>query len=167
MNSREEVRTNTAYAVRRGDLTDALQICLLYKRVWDEFECVFPKALKESRQPPEEEMRQWLAKETYFIAEIEGKVIGVAGCRALHSACQLVHMAVDRPHRGKGIGTALVRTAIDFARKNNFSKIWLDTIPTMKEAKAVYEKLGFVKCGYLRRHLYGLDIELYELILVS
>ncbi|NHI83994.1 MAG: GNAT family N-acetyltransferase [Candidatus Thorarchaeota archaeon] len=167
MDSRVEMPSETGYAVRRGNVTDALQISLLYKRVWDEFESLFPKKLKESRQPSEEEMKSWMTKETYFIAEVERETVGVVGCRILHSACQLVHMVVDRPCRGKGIGTALARTAIDFARENNSFKVWLDTIPIMKEAKALYEKLGFVKCGYLRRHLYGLDIELYELVLVS
>lgn len=167
MISGEEQQPKAIHTVRKASVTDAMQISALYKRVWNEYDHVFPASLKKSRQPSEEEMKEWMVHETYFIAEIDKVVVGVVGCRLLHSTCQLIHMAVDRPHRGKGIGASLVNVVMEFAKKNNILKIWLDTIPTMKEAKSLYEKLGFVKCGHLRKHLYGLDIELYELILGS
>ena len=43
MNAKETVKVDTAYVVRKGDMTDALQISLLYMHVWDEFQGVFPK----------------------------------------------------------------------------------------------------------------------------
>jgi putative acetyltransferase len=154
-----------SYSIREASTADAEQISALYKRVWDEYEPQFPKELLESRQPTEDLMIQWMMNETYFVAALDDSIIGVVGCRLMHGTCQLTHMAVDGLHRREGIGKSLTERAIEFAKENNSFKIWLDTAPFMKEAIILYEKLGFIKCGYLNRHFWGLDIELYELVL--
>ena len=159
------MNSRLTYSIRKAITTDAEQISALYKRVWDEYDTQFPKELLESRQPTEEMMKQWMKMETYFVAELNGSIIGVVGCRLMHGTCQLTHMAVDRLHRSKGIGTGLTKRTIEFATDNNSFKIWLDTAPFMKEAITLYEKLGFTKCGYLHKHFWGLDMELYELVL--
>ncbi|MHA2020809.1 MAG: GNAT family N-acetyltransferase [Candidatus Thorarchaeota archaeon] len=159
------MNSQKSYSIREAVASDAEQISGLYKRVWDKYEPRFPKELLESRQPTENVMLQWMMKETYFVAELNSSIIGVVGCRLMHGTCQLTHMAVDRLYRGKGIGTGLTRRAIDFAEDSNSFKIWLDTAPFMKEAITLYEKFGFAKCGYLKKHFWGLDIELYELVL--
>jgi ribosomal-protein-alanine N-acetyltransferase len=154
-----------SYSIRKASMADAKQISALYKRVWDEYERQFPKELMESRQPTEDLTKQWMKTETYFVAALDGSIIGVVGCRLMHGTCQLTHMAVDGLHRREGIGKSLTERAIGFAKKNNSFKIWLDTAPFMKEAITLYEKFGFIKCGYLKKHFWGLDIELYELVL--
>ncbi|MHA2384981.1 MAG: GNAT family N-acetyltransferase [Candidatus Thorarchaeota archaeon] len=165
MSPQESTNSQKSYSIREAVVSDAEQISALYKRVWDEYEHQFPKALLESRQPTADVMLQWMMKETYFVGELNGSIIGVVGCRLMHGTCQLTHMAVDRLHRGKGIGTGLTKRAIEFAKDSNSFKIWLDTAPFMKEAITLYEKFGFAKCGYLKKHFWGLDMELYELVL--
>jgi ribosomal protein S18 acetylase RimI-like enzyme len=161
------MKTQESYSIREAITSDAEQISALYKRVWDEYEAQFPKELLESRQPTENVMMQWMKKETYFVAKLNDSIIGVVGCRLMHGTCQLTHMAVDRLHRGKGIGAGLTKRVIEFAKDNNSFKVWLDTAPFMKEAISLYDKLGFTKCGYLNKHFWGLDMELYELVLSS
>lgn len=165
MSPQKPANSQKAYSIRETVTSDAEQISALYKRVWDEYETQFPEELLESRQPTEKMMKQWMRKENYFVAELNNSIIGVVGCRLMHGTCQLTHMAVDKLHRGKGIGTSLTKRAIKFATDNNSFKIWLDTAPFMKEAITLYEKLGFTKCGYLSKHFWGLDMELYELVL--
>ncbi|MFX1368871.1 MAG: GNAT family N-acetyltransferase [Promethearchaeota archaeon] len=161
----EDHLSEPGYAIREAGENDAWQISTLYRRVWDEFETQFPKELKESRQPSEEEMKRWMEQEAYLVAVLKDEVVGVVGCRLMHGTCLLTHMAVDKIHRGKGVGTALVEQVIRYAKENNAFKIWLDTVPFLREAISLYEKFGFRKCGHLRKHLWGLDMELYELIL--
>ncbi|MHA2379413.1 MAG: N-acetyltransferase family protein [Candidatus Thorarchaeota archaeon] len=156
-----------AFVTRKAEVTDADQISALYKRVWDEYDALMPRELRESRQPSVREMRGWMEREAYIVAAIGSEVVGVVGCRLMHGTCQLTHMAVDKPHRGAGIGTALVKEVIEFAQSKNSHKVWLDTAPFMQEAISLYVKFGFRKSGYLSKHFWGLDIELYELILTS
>lgn len=73
-------------------------------------------------------------------------------------------MAVTPEHRRHGIGQALVDVVIETARKHNAVKVWLNTVPFLTEAISLYEKNGFEKCAYMRRHLWGLDVELFELV---
>ncbi|MHA2143624.1 MAG: N-acetyltransferase family protein [Candidatus Thorarchaeota archaeon] len=167
MSPNKSVTSKRPYTIRVADKTDAKQISVLYKRVWDEFDNQFPKELRESRQPSEDVMKQWMMSETYLVAVLRGNIIGVVGCRLMHGTCQLTHMAVDKPHRGKGVGAGLTERVIEFAKENGSMKVWLDTAPFMKEAISLYEKFGFTKCGYLSKHFWGLDMELYELVLSS
>ena len=46
-------------------------------------------------------------------------------------------------HRGRGIGTALVRWATDWARSKGYAKIKLEVAETNAAARRVYEAAGF------------------------
>lgn len=49
-----------------------------------------------------------------------------------------------RPHaRGQGLARTLTRRALTFARSRAYATIRLDTLPSMKEAIALYQSLGF------------------------
>ena len=165
MDDRNSKPSSAAFLTRRAKVADAGQISALYKRVWDEYDTLMPRELRESRQPSVDQMREWMERETYIVAAIGNEVVGVVGCRLMHGTCQLTHMAVDKPHRGAGIGTALVEEVIEFAQSKRLYKVWLDTAPFMEEAISLYVKSGFKKSGFLEKHFWGLDMELYELIL--
>lgn len=53
-------------------------------------------------------------------------------------------MAVKPQYRGMGVGTALLRKAIDFAREGGFTRVRLFVRAENTSAKRLYEKLGFV-----------------------
>lgn len=73
----------------------------------------------------------------------------MVGCVALRpfevGACELKRLFVRPAARGTGLGGRLVRAAIDEARRLGYARILLDTTPHMREAQALYERLGFVE----------------------
>lgn len=83
----------------------------------------------------------------YFIAELEGKIVGGSGIFAspgLPSACcELVKMYLLPEARGLGIGAILLTQCIAEAQKEGFKKIYIETMPELKQAIGVYEKFGF------------------------
>ena len=73
----------------------------------------------------------------------------IIGCVALRKidrkTCEMKRLYVRPDFRGKGIGRALSQKIIDEARRIGYTKMRLDTIPTMKQANALYTSFGFKK----------------------
>jgi streptothricin acetyltransferase len=55
---------------------------------------------------------------------------------------------VDKGFRGKGIGKALIKKAIEWAKKNNCIGLEVETQDVNVKASLFYEKLGFVLGGF-------------------
>ena len=59
-------------------------------------------------------------------------------------------MIVDEEHRGKGIGSELLKTAFEYAKKSGCKKIELDLeFPRERVHQFYIEKMGFGKRGFL------------------
>ena len=52
-------------------------------------------------------------------------------------------LSVDKKHRGKGIGSLLLRQAVNTARVRNCKSVLLDVYGDNAAALALYEKFGF------------------------
>ncbi|MGA2743533.1 MAG: GNAT family N-acetyltransferase [Candidatus Sulfotelmatobacter sp.] len=80
-----------------------------------------------------------------LLAEYEGEL---AGCAALHplelDICEMKRLYLRPQFRGKGLGRALADHIIAEARRIGYQRMRLDTVePVMKDAVAMYRKLGF------------------------
>jgi putative acetyltransferase len=93
-------------------------------------------------------------KSFYNVAEINGKILGGGGIFPTeglpHGTCELVKMYLLPEARGTGLGTRLIEQCLQQAREAGFSKIYLESMPELKNALKVYERFGFV---YLNRPL--------------
>jgi len=80
-----------------------------------------------------------------LLTELNGEL---AGCVALHEfepkICEMKRLYLRPTFRGRGLGRVLAENVIAEARKIGYESMRLDTIePIMKDAVAMYRKLGF------------------------
>jgi ribosomal protein S18 acetylase RimI-like enzyme len=80
-----------------------------------------------------------------LLVECKGQL---AGCVALHKlephTCEMKRLYLRPQFRGKGLGRVLAERIIVEARQIGYQSMRLDTVePVMKDAVAMYRKLGF------------------------
>lgn len=79
-----------------------------------------------------------------LVARIGEKVAGCVALRDLgDGACEMKRLFVDPAFHGKGIGLALAQAVIAEARRQGYTRMFLDTGPKQVEAQGLYRRLGF------------------------
>jgi len=83
----------------------------------------------------------------YFVAVVDGEVVGGAGVAPLPGAdpltCELQRMYLRRDLRGRGIGEALLKRCLAAARQFLYVRCYLETIKQMQPALEFYGRHGF------------------------
>ncbi len=91
-----------------------------------------------------------------FVAVAADEIVGrLSVSRDPHPASAHVAdlgLMVAASHRRRGVGTALIRQAVAWAREFGVRKLELHVFPHNAPAIALYERLGFEREGYRRRH---------------
>jgi len=87
-----------------------------------------------------------------LLAEYGGQL---AACVALHKLepciCEMKRLYLRPQFRGKGLGRVLAERIIAEARQIGYQRMRLDTVePVMKDAVAMYRKLGFTEIAPYR-----------------
>jgi RimJ/RimL family protein N-acetyltransferase len=90
------------------------------------------------------------------VAEDEGRIVGrLSLSRDQHPASAHVAdlgLMVAVSHRRRGIGRALLETAVMWAREAEITKLELHVFPWNEPAIALYEGFGFEREGYRKKH---------------
>jgi ribosomal protein S18 acetylase RimI-like enzyme len=90
------------------------------------------------------------------VAQDADAVVGLAALRfeAWNRRARLEHLYVAPQARRRGIGRALVESALEGARRLGARGVWVETQTTNYGAIVFYERTGFLWCG--------LDTSLYD-----
>ncbi|WP_051030964.1 arsinothricin resistance N-acetyltransferase ArsN1 family A [Robertmurraya massiliosenegalensis] len=101
-------------------------------------------------------MKEWFIKHEgrykIIVAEVGGEVVGWAALNPYNNRCAYSGVAdlsvyISRNHRGKGIGTKLLKAIDNAAKTSGFHKIVLFTFPFNEMGQKLYVKNGYREVG--------------------
>ncbi|MEU1191766.1 GNAT family N-acetyltransferase [Streptomyces sp. NPDC005859] len=141
----------SAPRIRTARSADAEALALVDRLTWSHVHAVMPE--------PEPPYNPFFDKrhipEDHLVAELDGRVIGYVrlglptplACNA--HVRQIQGLAVLDEGRGRGVGRALIRAALDEARRQGARRITLRVLGHNAPARKLYESEGFVVEGVL------------------
>lgn len=81
---------------------------------------------------------------TLYLIRQKEQLVGCFAIRKFESTiCELKRMYLRTSVRGAGLGKAMLLKSIEAARSMQYQKMRLDTLPSMKPAIELYQKVGF------------------------
>ncbi len=86
-------------------------------------------------------------KTAYWVIEEDQKIIGCGGIFPTEGlpdqTCELVKLYLHPEARGKGLGRDLMFKCFEEAKSLGYKNIYLESMPELNKAVALYEKVGF------------------------
>jgi RimJ/RimL family protein N-acetyltransferase len=107
------------------------------------------------------------AHQCWFVAEVDGRVVGSSSLRLAPYGVASLGMLVVDGYRGKGVGSALLARCVAWAREAGAHKVSLEVWPDNDAALALYRQHGFETEGRLRRHYRRRNGELRDALVMG
>ena len=139
---------STDFIIREIQSKDNAQMAVVIREVL--LEMGAPKIGTAYEDKATDKMFENFEKPTsfYYVIEHNNMVVGGAGIAQLDNfegnTCELQKMYFLPITRGKGLGSKLINTCLDKAKAIGFENCYLETMPYMNAAQALYKKNGFV-----------------------
>ena len=92
------------------------------------------------------------------VAEEEGIVCGLVAFRTMADEAEILNLAVDSTRRRRGIGSQLMRDALETCKAAGVKKIFLEVRDSNQAAQRFYLRMGFTEVGR-RREYYSRPLE--------
>ena len=140
--------TSNNYILREIEQKDNEQIATVIRDVLVEMGA--PKVGTAYEDKALDDMTETYNKTTsaYYVIEYNGKIIGGAGVAQLDNydgnICEFQKMYFLSEARGLGLGSKMITICLEKAKELGFEKCYLETMPYMDSARALYKKNGFI-----------------------
>ena len=148
-----------AFHIRAASDGDRRRLAMLFAAVAEERDGI-------ATEPPVD-IEAWAAKwqlEGTLVAFAGGDIVGSLSVEVSRFGFGEIGMAVAREWRGRGVGSALLSTAIDWAREHGLHKLSLSVFPHNAAAISLYRKFGFTEEGRRVKHYRRASGELWDAI---
>jgi GNAT superfamily N-acetyltransferase len=108
-------------------------------------------------------LESWRRGECFLVAEEDSEVRGYLdmSVQPWHLTGWVDHLAVAKDHRRKGVGTVLVKKAIDWARQRGLRRLMVEIQTKNYPAICFCQKNGFAFCGFNDLYYTNQDIALF------
>ena len=173
------VTTDGRVGVLRPLNWDDLDSCLEFARgLAEEYAADINHGTLMSHAPTMDEEREWLEGRLASVekgdmvsvaAVLEGTLVGnseVARGRVHDlSAHGTLGIAVARPFRGIGVGSAMLMTIIEECRRSGYKTLELAALASNERAVRLYEKAGFTRVGVIPKKIRRRGVGFDELIM--
>lgn len=144
--------------IRRATLDDAVGIVAIWEAIAAE-----KRYSAVSRPFTPDEERVYIAslsdREAIFVAELDGHIVGFQTlARWASYTPSFDHVGeigtfVLPEYRGRGIGKALAKATLAFARQKGYEKLVIYVRATNQSAQTFYQSLGFAPIGVLTKQV--------------
>ncbi|MBC7223194.1 MAG: GNAT family N-acetyltransferase [Anaerolineae bacterium] len=105
----------------------------------------------------------WRHEECFLVAEEDDEILGCLDMRIQpwERLGWIYHLVVDRSHRRRGLGTALLRAGMEWAREEGLRSVMLQVATKNYPAIQFAQRRGFTFCGYSDLYFASRDIALF------
>lgn len=137
--------------IRVAGLADEDALASLDRATWSPLHAVSP----EPQPPYAPFFDERHAPEDHLVAELDGRVVGYVrlafptGLACNAHVRQIQGLAVAEEARGRGVGRALIRSAVEESRRRGARRLTLRVLGHNTPARRLYEAEGFVVEGVL------------------
>ena len=149
----------TEFGIRAAVDGDRKSLALLFAAVAEERDGI-------AAEPPidvEALAGRWQLDGT-LVGVAAGELVGELRVEPTYFGYGEIGMMVAAGWRGRGVGTALVAAAIDWARERGLHKLSLGVFPHNEAAIALYRKFGFADEGRRIEHIRRANGEQWDLV---
>ncbi len=121
----------------------------LTDELFEAFQRLVPQLSSSNPPPTRAELKEIVESEAtiLFMARDEGKLVGSLSLAVFRIPtgvrAWIEDVVVDQSARGKGIGEALTRAALDRARELGVKTVDLTSRPSREAANRLYQRVGF------------------------
>lgn len=89
---------------------------------------------------------------TYIAAVSDGDLVGYGGVMLVDDEAHITTVVVDPDRRERGLGTRLVLSLIDAARRDGARSLTLEVRASNEAAQALYRRFGMAPVGLRKRY---------------
>lgn len=150
--------------VRKAELQDVDEVYKVLKRAFKRLEGrgYSSQAIKAAIVDNEGITKRLRSGWHVLVAELNNEIIGTVSGFEEHGSMRVCSLAVHPAHQKCGVAHRLMKRLEVIGRRQGCPKLFLHTAWAMEEAIQLYESLGYVKEGYLRKHFYGEDFLVFS-----